>query len=61
MKISHNSDHAKRRAEEYPSVQEQLDMLWHGMNQGTMEKVEPFYSSIKAVKDKYPRRDAGEQ
>jgi hypothetical protein len=61
MKINHNSDHTKRRAEEYPSLQDQLDMLWHGMNNGTMEKVEPFYSSIKAVKDKYPRTVTEEQ
>ena len=55
MKISHKSDYAQRRVMEYPSVQEQLDMLWHGMNDGLVEKTEPFYSSIKAVKDKYPR------
>lgn len=43
-----------RRAE-YPTPGEQMDMLWHAMNNGSMPKVEPFYSEIKAVKDKYPK------
>lgn len=55
MRISHKADHKRLRAGEYPSIEEQMDMLWHGMNNGTAEKIEPFYSSIKAIKDKYPR------
>lgn len=55
MKIRHNSDHASRRAAEYPSVEDQLDMLWHAMDKGTTEKIEPFYSSIKTVKESYPK------
>ncbi|TDV70203.1 hypothetical protein EC915_102468 [Pseudomonas sp. LP_7_YM] len=30
-------------------------MLWHAMNEGTAAKIEPFYSSIKTVKDSYPK------
>lgn len=55
MKLSHKGDYQVRRAQEYPSVTEQLDMLWHAMNNGTAEKVEPFYSQIKAVKEKHPK------
>lgn len=40
----------------YPPVGDQLDMLWHAMNRGELTKVEPFYSQLKAVKDKYPKR-----
>lgn len=43
------------RAAGYPPVADQMDMLWHAMDQGTMPVVEPFYSQIKAVKAKYPK------
>jgi hypothetical protein len=43
------------RRQEYPSVQEQLDALWHGMNVKGAKKIEPFYSMIKSVKDKYSK------
>lgn len=48
-------DYAEVRYGLYPSVQEQLDMLWHAMDQGQMPKVEPFYSSIKAIKQAVPK------
>jgi hypothetical protein len=43
------------RKRSYPSVGDQLDMLWHAMDDGVMPKIEPFYSSIKAVKDAHPK------
>lgn len=43
------------RQAEYPVVKDQLDMLWHAMDTGAMPKAEPFYSAIKAIKDKYPK------
>lgn len=55
MKIEHVSDHAKRRREEYPTIEDQLDSLWHAMDRGDIGKVEPMYSKIKAVKDRYPK------
>ncbi|MBF8688051.1 MULTISPECIES: hypothetical protein [Pseudomonas] len=55
MKIEHKSDHAKARATDYPAIEEQLDMLWHAMDQGTMPKAEPFYSTIRRVKQQYPK------
>jgi len=55
MKIKHVGNYSERRASEYPSIGSQLDWLWHAMNKGELTKVEPFYSSIKAVKDKYPK------
>ncbi len=55
MKLHHESDHQKLRAEAYPTLTEQLDMLWHAMNEGSMPKAEPFFSSIQAVKDQYPK------
>lgn len=55
MKLQHRSDYAKRRAEDYPDVATQMDMLWHSMNSGEIPKAEPFFSSIEAVKNKYPK------
>lgn len=45
---------AKRR-QEYPLIEEQLDMLWHSMDSGEIPKAEPFYTNIKEIKDKYPK------
>jgi len=49
------TQYQRDRAKEYPPIGEQLDALWHGMDTGVLSKIEPFYSNIKAVKDKYPR------
>ena len=45
----------RKRIYEYPRVEEQLDMLWHAMDDGTLTKVDAFYDANKAVKDKYPK------
>ena len=44
-----------KRLVEYPSIGDQLDMLWHAMDQGSLTQVEPFYTTIKEIKDKYPK------
>ena len=46
--------HSKRRAA-YPEVTEQLDMLWHAMDDGILPRIEPMYSQIKAVKAAIPK------
>ena len=43
------------RRDEYPSMGDQMDMLWHAMKDGTLPKVEPFFSQIAAVKSRYPK------
>lgn len=43
------------RAVEYPSLANQLDMLWHAIDTGSLSKDTEFYKSLKAVKDKYPK------
>ena len=55
LKLKHVEDYRKLRKQEYPSVQEQLDALWHGMNLTGAKKIEPFYSMIQSVKEKYPK------
>jgi hypothetical protein len=42
------------RAQAYPPIGEQLDMLWHAMDAGEIPKATAFYERIKAVKDALP-------
>ena len=41
----------------YPSIGDQLDMLWHSIDQNTELKSQyfDFYEAIKAVKVKHPK------
>lgn len=43
-----NSSYYRKRANEYPSIQEQLDTLYH-------EGYDGWKSQIQAIKDKYPK------
>jgi hypothetical protein len=45
-----------RRAN-YAPLEDQLDMLWHDINNGTLDKDGAFYAHIKAVKDGAPKGD----
>jgi hypothetical protein len=40
-----------KRRTEYLSWQEQLDKLWHDINDGKLDKTGSWYTHIKAVKD----------
>lgn len=52
--------YASKRKLEYPSIEEQLDMMWHyiektrtdGADKGLFKT---WFDTIKAVKDKYPK------
>jgi 4-hydroxyphenylpyruvate dioxygenase-like putative hemolysin len=46
---------AYKTARKYPSLGEQLDMLWHAIDNGTLNKTSDFYTAIKAVKDAHPK------
>jgi hypothetical protein len=48
-------DYRKARLDAYPSVREQMDMLWHAMDDNALPRVEPFYTRLKVVKDAYPK------
>ena len=43
------------RCKEYPDGFEQLDMLWHAVNEGKNLKDSEWFQSIKEVKEKYPK------
>ena len=43
------------RSIEYPKLADQLDMLWHAIEENKLDTTSDFYQSLKAVKDKYPK------
>jgi hypothetical protein len=45
-----NAAYQRNRAAEYPSIGDQLDMIYHNGDGGAT-----FQAAIKAVKDKYPK------
>jgi len=51
-----NNQYQRDRAEAYPSIADQLDMLWHTIDEGgTLDKTSEFYIANKAVKDANPK------
>jgi hypothetical protein len=50
----YKNDQIGLRRAVYPSIEDQLDMLWHAMDDDASKRLEPFYSAIKAVKDQFP-------
>jgi hypothetical protein len=50
-----NKEYQRVRARQYPSINDQLDMLWHAMDAGALPKVDSFYDAIKAVKLANPK------
>lgn len=56
MRLLIGKDYRLERRKSYPSVAEQLDMLWHAMDEGNVPVAEPWYSTIKAVKEKHPKK-----
>lgn len=49
------ADYVSTRLGLYPAITDQLDMLWHAMDADESKRLEPFYSTIKAVKDAAPK------
>ena len=45
-----SQEYARNRQSEYPSIGDQLDMIYHNGDGGAT-----FQAAIKAVKDKYPK------
>ena len=43
-------EYQRKRAEEYPSIAEQLDLIYHAGQGG-----DAFQAAIKSVKDKHPK------
>ena len=43
------------RVNDYGSLAEQLDMIWHDIDNNTLDKSGQFYAFIKGVKDNNPK------
>ena len=54
---SEQSNYAQQRRNAYPEIGDQLDMLWHSIDQDAelQMKYFDFYQAIKSVKVKYPK------
>ena len=55
--IGTESNYAQQRRNAYLEIGDQLDMLWHSIDQDPQLKSKyfDFYEAIKAVKVKYPK------
>ena len=49
------NDYKFERKLEYPDIGDQLDMLWHAIDSGSLDKTSDFYLALKAVKDNNPK------
>jgi hypothetical protein len=49
------TEYKRKRASLYPSIADQLDMLWHSMDINEIPRCAEFYNAIKSVKDKNPK------
>ena len=54
-KLQKYYQYAYSRCEEYPDGFEQLDMLWHAINEGQDLKSSKWFQTIKEVKEKFPK------
>ena len=43
------------RQEGYEAIGEQLDKLWHDIDEGKLDKTGSFYTSIKTIKDRWSK------
>jgi len=50
-----SNQYQRDRAKDYAPIADQLDMLWHAIDQGIDLKQSDFYTGNKAVKDARPK------
>jgi hypothetical protein len=39
----------------YPTIGDQLDMIWHAIDSGNLNTSSTFYTSLKTIKERYPK------
>jgi hypothetical protein len=47
--------YADKRRSLYPSALDQLELIWKAMDSGKLPKDNEFYTTIKLIKDQYPK------
>tara|TARA_R100000008_G_C3585267_1_gene171736 strand:- start:1952 stop:2143 length:192 start_codon:yes stop_codon:yes gene_type:complete len=58
VNLTKTQTYTEDRQNEYPKIKNQMDMLWHAIDDGVFgnsAKSTDFYTQLKAVKDKYPK------
>jgi len=50
-----NYAYINKRKEEYPSIEKQLDALWHDINNDKLDKNGDFYKMLNNVKTMYAK------
>ena len=50
-----NNQYKRNRTAAYPEIREQLDKLWHDIDNGTLTKSGDFYTAINTVKTNNPK------
>ena len=50
-----NNAYQRNRADEYPEIKEQLDLLYKDMLSDKGDKTGAWFAAVKAVKDKYSK------
>ena len=53
-----SQEYARKRAQEYPDLAEQLDLLWHAIDTDTLDNKDyrnKFYTRLKKVKEDNPK------
>ena len=48
-------DMKRYRVPQYPDIGDQLDALWHAIDEDKLDKTSEFYTMIKTVKDANPK------
>ena len=56
QQVFDSKDYHRKRLEAYPQIGDQLDMLWHAMNEDASKRLEPFYSTIKTIKETFQKQ-----
>lgn len=47
-------DPKEKRKKSYPSIEDQLDMLWHDISNGTLDTTGIFYKGLSRIKNRFP-------
>lgn len=55
LKLTNSVNYELKRASSYPKIEDQLDMLWHALDSGSLDKTSDFYIELKKVKEKFPK------
>lgn len=49
-------DYKEKRKEMYPNIEEQIDMIFHALEEGKLDKSSIFYKTIAKIKKDIPKK-----